>query len=412
MVAKQNTSTLPSAKTKADMYIWSGTNRKGEKISGEQESTSVTLLKADLRRQGITVKKIKKKPKSLIPKRIKNTEITAFSRQMATMLVAGIPLIQSLDLISKGHANPEMQKMVQGLKSSIENGSSIQEALETYPKHFNSLYRNLIGAGERSGSLDIMFDRVASYKEKTDSLLGKIKKAMYYPAAIVLVALVVSAILLVFVVPQFQTLFANFGATLPAPTRFVIALSKFMQAYWWLILIVIVGAIWGLIYSIKHVPKAEELFDRILLRAPVLGGIIRKATIARFARTLSTTFAAGLPLVDALNAVGGATGNLVYANATQKIKEDIASGQTLQMSVRHTNLFPNMIVQMIAIGEESGTLEGMLSKVADIYEQDVDNAVDSLSSLLEPFIMVVLGGLIGGLVIAMYMPIFKLGSVV
>lgn len=412
MASQQQVAASQNVKTKMETYVWSGANRKGEKITGEQQAISMTLLKADLRRQGVTVKKVKKKAKNLIPKRIKNSEVTAFSRQMATMLVAGIPLIQSLDLISKGHANPAVQQMVQGMKNAIESGSSVQEALEKYPKYFNALYRNLIGAGERSGSLDVMFDRVASYKEKTDTLIGKIKKALYYPAAIVGVAFIVSAILLVFVVPQFQTLFSNFGATLPAPTRFVIALSKFMQAYWWLILIALVGGLWGLIYSVKKVPKVEFMLDKILLKVPVLGAIVRKATIARFARTLSTTFAAGLPLVDALNAVGGATGNLVYAKATQKIKDDIASGQTLQLSVRHTNLFPNMIVQMIAIGEESGTLENMLSKVADIYEQDVDNAVDSLSSLLEPFIMVILGTLIGGLVIAMYMPIFKLGSVV
>ncbi len=402
------------AKTaKLETYIWEGTNRRGERMRGEQNATNPAIIKADLRRQGIMPRKIRKKSKALFSSgKIKSAEVTAFTRQLATMLTAGIPLIQSIDLIGRGHTKPSIQTMIGSVKSTIEGGGTVTEALRKHPTIFNELFCNLVSAGERSGSLDVMLDRIASYKEKTDSMKGKIKKALFYPTAIVIVAVLVSVCLLIFVVPQFESLFAGFGAQLPALTRMVINLSKFLQHYW----LIIFGsiAIFGVIASkmIKRSPTFLHNLDRVMLKLPILGVILVKASIARFARTLATTFAAGLPLVEALDAVAGAAGNRVYSTAIKKIKEDVSTGQTLQQALLAVNLFPPMVVQMIAIGEESGTLETMLSKVASIYEEEVDNAVDSLSSLIEPLIMVVLGVLVGGMVIAMYLPIFKMGSVV
>ena len=396
-------------------YLWEGTNKRGEKVKGEFTASNVNIVKADLRRQYIVAKKIKKKSTPFLrrgSKRITQTDITAFSRQMATMLASGIPLIQAFDIVAKGVTNKSMQELVAKVKADVESGTTFAEALKRQPIYFNELFCNLVDAGEQSGSLDIMLAKVATYKEKAESLKGKIKKAMYYPAAVVVVAFIVTAALLIFVVPQFESLFKGFGAELPALTQMIIRLSEFFQAYWWLIFAGIGVAVYAFTRAHQRSKPFAHFIDRTLLQLPIIGDILTKAAIARFARTLAVTFAAGLPLVDALKSVAGATGNILYANATRAIRDDVSTGQQLQMAMRTTRLFPNMVIQMIAIGEESGSLEKMLAKVADFYEEQVDNAVDSLSSLLEPLIMIVLGCLVGGLVVAMYLPIFKMGSVI
>lgn len=404
-----------AGRPKQSIYIWEGTNKRGEKVRGEITASSIPLVKAELRRQLISPAKVRRKPKPLFgerKKKISSNDVTVFSRQMATMLTAGIPLVQAFDIVGRGHSNPSMTELINNLRSDVESGNTFAEALKKHPRHFNELFCNLVDAGEQSGSLDTMLDRVATYKEKIESLKGKIKKAMFYPTAVLIVAFLVTAGLLIFVVPQFESLFKGFGADLPALTRLVITLSELFQAYWWLMFGSIIGIVWTFLFMKRSSKKVAFQFDRILLRLPVIGKILEKASVARFARTLAITFAAGLPLVDALHSVAGATGNMLFARATDRIREDVATGSQMQMAMRSTKLFPNMVIQMVAIGEESGALEQMLSKVADFFEEEVDNAVDGLSSLLEPLIMAILGTLVGGLVIAMYLPIFKLGSVV
>lgn len=401
--------------SRVSTYTWVGVNKRGESVRGEGDAASIALLKSDLRRQGVTPKKIRKKSKPLLgdrAKKITQGDITVFTRQMSTMLAAGIPLIQSFEIVGRGLDHKSLYDLIMKLKGDVESGVTFAEALQKHPKYFNELYCNLVDAGEQSGSLETMLSNLATYKEKTESLKGKIKKALFYPAAVMVIAFLVSAALLIFVIPQFEELFAGFGAELPYVTRVVIQLSAFFQAYWWLVFGSMGLSVYGLITAIKRSRAFAHGVDRLMLKLPAIGPILEKAAIARFARTLSITFAAGLPLVDALKSVAGATGNILYSNATDQIREDVTTGQQLQFAMRATDLFPNMVIQMVAIGEESGALEEMLGKVADFYEEEVDNAVDSLSSLLEPLIMVILGVIVGGLVIAMYMPIFKLGSVV
>lgn len=396
-------------------YQWQGVNRSGDRCNGEMEARSAAIAKADLRKQGIVTKKVVKKRTPLFDKnnkKITSADITVFSRQLATMIEAGIPLVQSFDIVAKGQSNKKMQVLIETIKTDVETGLTLSESLAKHPKQFNDLFCNLVDAGEKSGSLEIMLDKVATYKEKIETIKKKIKKALTYPMAVMAVAFLVTAGLMIFVVPQFEELFKGFGADLPALTRAVIDLSEFFQAYWYIIFSVLGGAIFTFMYAKNHSKRFAEAIDRSILKFPVIGPIIEKSSIARFARTLAITFAAGLPLVDALKSVAGATGNILYAKGTDKIREEISTGTQMQTAMDHTHLFPNMVIQMVAIGEESGALEKMLSKVADFYEEEVDNAVDSLSSLLEPIIMAILGVLVGGMVVAMYLPIFKLGSAV
>ena len=400
---------------KQTLFVWEGADKRGARISGEMSASSIAMVKADLRRQGIQPLKVKKKPIPLFGgggKRITPKDIAIFSRQVATMLSSGIPLVQAFDIIGRGHENPNMQKLILAIKADVEAGVSLYEALSKHPLHFDDLYRNLVRAGEHAGILDNLLDKIATYKEKTESLKGKIKKALFYPTAVLVVAFIVTTILLIFVVPQFAELFEGFGADLPAFTQLVVNLSEFFQAWWWAIFggLGILG--YGLAQANKRSAKFRHAKDRLLLKLPVMGDILHKAAIARFARTLSTMFAAGVPLVDAMESVAGATGNVVYANAVMQMRDAVATGQQLQLSMRQAGLFPSMVVQMVAIGEEAGSLDTMLGKIADFYEEEVDNAVDGLSSLLEPFIMAILGILVGGLVVAMYLPIFKMGSVI
>ncbi|WP_286975375.1 type II secretion system F family protein [Pseudomonas sp.] len=399
---------------KTSVFTWEGKDKKGSKVKGELKGTNPALVKAQLRKQGINPTKVRKKAVSIFSagKKIKPMDIALFTRQMATMMKAGVPLLQSFDIIAEGLDNPNMRKLVDDVKQDVAAGNSFAASLRKRPEHFDELYCNLVDSGEQSGSLETLLDRVATYKEKTEALKAKIKKAMNYPMAVIVVALIVSAILLIKVVPQFQSVFSSFGAELPAFTLMVVGLSEVMQK-WWLALL---AGLFVIIFLIKNAHKRSEKFrdwvDRTALKMPIVGDIIYKSAVARFARTLATTFAAGVPLVDALDSVAGATGNIVFKNATNKVKADVSSGMQLNFSMRSTGVFPTMAVQMTAIGEESGSLDEMLDKVAGYYEEEVDNAVDGLTSLMEPLIMSVLGVLIGGLVIAMYLPIFQLGQVV
>ncbi len=400
---------------KMDMFAWEGTDKKGNRVKGESRSNSPTMIKADLRRQGITPIKVKKKSslaggakkKKIIPK-----DIAIFTRQLATMMASGVPMVQSFEIIAKGHENPAMQELVTTIKNDVESGNNLRDALAKHPLYFDELVCNLVAAGEAAGILDNLLDKIATYKEKTEALKSKIKKALFYPTAVMIVAFIVTAILLIFVVPQFQQVFSSFGADLPAFTKMIIGLSEFMQEWWWAIFGGIGIGIYAFISAKKRSIKLQHGLDKLALKLPIVGGILVKAAIARFARTLSTMFAAGVPLVDALESVAGATGNIVYQDAVMRMRDQVATGQQLQLTMQQTGLFPNMVVQMIAIGEEAGSLDSMCGKVADFYEQEVDDAVDGLSSLMEPLIMAVLGVLVGGLVIAMYLPIFKMGSVV
>jgi len=396
------------------IFLWEGLNKRGARVKGETPADNEIAARAELRRNGINVLKIRKKPKSLFStkKKIKPVDIAYFLRQMTTMLSSGVPLVQAFDIVGRGHENPSMSELIMDLKARVEGGETFAAALAKHPKYFDDLVINLVEAGEQSGTLETLLDKIATYKEKTESLKAKIKKAMFYPAAVIVVAIVVTAILLIFVVPQFEALFVGFGADLPAFTRMVVNLSNFAQSWWWLMLALIVLAVFLFRQIHLRSPAFRRRIDILVLKIPAIGPILRKAAIARFARTLSTMFAAGVPLVDALRSVAGATGNALYGEATERMREETAAGAQLQWSMRNVGIFPNMVVQMVAIGEESGSLDAMLSKVADFYEEEVDNAVDSLSSLLEPLIMVVLGVLIGGLVIAMYLPIFMLGQVI
>ena len=405
------------AKAKTDMlldFVYDGVNRRGQKVKGETTSRSLELAKATLRKQGIVVKGIKKKPKALFTfkKAIKPIDIAIFSRQLATMIKAGIPLTQSFEIVADSLDDPSMKDLVLSIKADIEAGGTFAAALRKHPRYFDDLFCSLVESGEQSGALETMLERVATYKEKSEILKSKIKKAMKYPIAVIVVAVIVTMILLIKVVPVFSDLFSSFGAELPAFTQMVVGMSEWMQS-WWFVLIVIIGAaIIGFSEAKKRSKKFRDSLDRLTLRLPIFGNIAYQAIIARFSRTLSTTFAAGVPLIDALDSTAGATNNVVYYNATQQIKNDVATGQQLQFSMRSTNLFPSMAIQMVGIGEESGSLEEMLDKVASHYESEVDNAVDGLTSLMEPLIMAVLGVLVGGLVIAMYLPIFQMGSVV
>ncbi|MFL9814633.1 type II secretion system F family protein [Stutzerimonas sp. VN223-3] len=399
---------------KTSVFTWEGTNKQGAKVKGELSGVSPALVKAQLRKQGVNPQKVRKKSVSLFSagKKIKPMDIALFTRQMATMMKAGVPLLQSFDIIGEGFDNQNMRKLVDDLKQEVAAGNSFASSLRKKPQYFDDLYCNLVDSGEQSGSLEALLDRVATYKEKTEALKAKIKKAMNYPIAVVLVAIIVSAILLIKVVPQFQDVFANFGAELPAFTLMVIGLSEALQEWWYVVLIGLIGAAYAFKQAHTRSEKFRNWFDRVLLKVPVVGDILYKSAVARFARTLSTTFAAGVPLVDALDSVSGATGNVVFRNATAKVKNDVSSGMQLNFSMRTTGTFPSMAIQMTAIGEESGSLDEMLAKVATFYEDEVDNMVDGLTALMEPMIMAVLGVLVGGLIIAMYLPIFQLGSVV
>ncbi|MFA7588218.1 MAG: type II secretion system F family protein [Novosphingobium sp.] len=396
-------------------FVWQGTDKRGKKMKGEQAAKNANLLRAELRRQGITPTVVKPKAKPLFGSagsRITAKEIAVFSRQLATMIKSGVPIVQSLEIIGGGHKNPRMKEMVNTLRLDIEGGSSIYEAMNKHPVQFDELYRNLVKAGEGAGVLETVLDTIATYKENLEALKGKIKKALFYPAMVIAVALIVSAILLVFVVPQFETVFKGFGADLPVFTQMIVRASDFMVSYWWALLLIVGGAIGAAVFAFKRSPAFQHFLDRAVLKVPVIGQIMHNSAIARFARTLATTFQAGVPLVEALDIVAGATGNTVYEKAVHNIKDDVAVGYQLNMSMKQVNLFPHMVTQMAAIGEEAGALDTMLFKVAEFYEQEVNNAVDALSSLIEPMIMIFIGILVGGMVVGMYLPIFKLAATV
>ena len=398
-----------------EIFVWEGKDKRGIKMKGEQPAKNAALVKAELRRQGITVTGIKPKAKPLFGgagKKVSAKEIAIFSRQLATMMKSGVPIVSSLEIIAGGQKNPKAKELINALRSDIESGSSMYEALGKHPVQFDQLYRNLVKAGESAGVLETVLDTIASYKENIESLKGKIKKALFYPATVIAVAILVSAILLIFVVPQFQQVFASFGADLPAFTRMIIAASDFMIGYWWLVLGVVLGTIFGLIAFKKRSQKFANFIDRMMLKIPVVGQILHNSAIARFARTLAVTFKAGVPLVEALDIVGGATGSVVYEMAVKRIRDDVSVGYPMNMAMKQVNLFPHMVVQMVAIGEEAGALDAMLFKVAEFYEQEVNNAVDALSSLLEPMIMIVIGVVVGSMVIGMYLPIFKLAAAI
>lgn len=393
-------------------YVWEGKDKKGKVLKGEMKASSETLVSSSLRRQGISVTKLKKQ--SILAKKGKVSEkdVTLFTRQLATMMKAGVPLLQSFDIVGKGHSNPAVSKLLFDIKSDVETGSSLSAAFRKYPLHFDALFCNLINAGEQAGILDTLLDRLATYKEKILAIKSKIKSALFYPISIVVVAFIITAVIMIFVVPAFKELFTSFGADLPAPTLVVMAISDIFVQWWWAIFGAIGGGIWFFFYTWKRSLAMQATMDRLILKIPVFGELIRKATIARFARTLATMFSAGVPLVEALDSVAGASGNRVYYDATKRVQSEISTGTSLTVAMQNSEVFPNMVLQMTAIGEESGALDSMLSKVADFYEAEVDDAVDALSSLMEPIIMVVLGTLIGGLVVAMYLPIFKLGEIV
>jgi type IV pilus assembly protein PilC len=403
-----------AAKKAPNRFTWEGIDRKGKKMKGELEGASIAFINASLRRQGIKPTKVRKvaKPLFAMKRKITAKDVSIFTRQLATMLVAGIPIAQAFDIVGKGHENPSMAELINTVKNDIESGTNLTTALSKHPLYFDALYCNLVQAGEAAGILDDILDKIATYKEKIEAIKGKIKSALFYPTAVVVVAFVITTILLVYVIPQFESLFKGFGADLPALTKFVIELSEFFQETWWMMFAGIGGGAYMFAYTYKRSNKMQHAADKLLLKAPIIGEIIKKATIARFCRTLATMFAAGVPLVEALDSVAGAAGNRLYYEGTMDIKSDVSTGMQLQVAMNSTGLFPNMVVQMVAIGEESGELDTMLSKVADFYEAEVDDAVEGLSSLLEPIIMAILGVLIGGLVIAMYLPIFKMASTV
>ncbi len=394
-------------------FLWEGKDKKGNRVKGRGLAKDEMELRADLRRQGIAASRIRKE-RQLFKSggKVNAEDIAIFARQLATMLTAGIPMVQAFEIIGVGHDKPAMQKLVLAIKSDIETGNALNQALAKHPLYFDDLFVNLVEAGEHAGALETVLEKIATYKEKTEALKKKIKKALFYPAAVLAVAVIVTVILLIFVIPQFESLFKGFGADLPAFTQFVIDMSRWMQSNGWMLLIIVVAAGFTFGYFYKRSRPMRQFIDRMSLQTPVIGPILKKAAIARFARTLATMFGAGVPLVEAMKSVAGATGNIVYQDATLKMRDEISTGMRMQRAMENTGLFPNMVVQMIAVGEESGSLDEMASKVADFYEADVDAAVDALSSLLEPLIMVILGVLVGGLVVAMYLPIFKLGAVI
>ena len=396
------------------VFTWEGTDKRGVKLKGEQLAKNANLLKAELRKQGINPTKVAAKRDSIFGKAgkaISAKDIAIFSRQIATMMQSGVPLVQSFEIIAGGQPNPRFKDLLNSIKTDIEGGSTMHEALSKHPVQFDELYVNLVKAGESAGVLDTVLDTIATYKENTEELKGKIKKALYYPTVVIAVAILVSAVLLIYVVPQFENVFKSFGADLPAFTQMIVNASRFMTSYWWLVLGIVVGSIFAFVAAKKRSKPFAHFLDKLILKVPVVGGIMHNAAIARFARTLATTFRAGVPLVDALETVAGATGNVVYGEAVKRIREDVSVGHQLQLAMRQVNVFPHMVVQMTAIGEEAGNLDGMLMKVAQFYENEVNNAVDALSSLLEPFIMVIIGVIVGGMVVGMYLPIFKLAAV-
>lgn len=403
---------MAASASKEVTFAWEGTDKKGKRVKGEMRASGEAFVKASLRRQGINVIKVSKQSSFKAGKKVTEKDITLFTRQLATMMKSGVPLLQAFDIVGRGHSNPAVSKLLGDIKADVETGSSLSQAFRKYPLYFDNLYCNLIGAGEQAGILDSLLDRLATYKEKILAIKSKIKSALFYPVSIIVVAFVITAVIMIFVIPAFKELFSSFGADLPAPTMLVMAISDFFVEYWWAIFGAIGAGGWFFFYTWKRSDKMQSTMDRLLLKLPIFGHLIRIATIARFARTLSTMFAAGVPLVEALDSVAGATGNRVYFDATKKIQSEISTGTSLTVAMQNTEVFPNMVLQMAAIGEESGALDAMLSKVADFYEAEVDDAVEGLSSLMEPIIMVVLGTLIGGLVIAMYLPIFKMGQVV
>ena len=392
-------------------FSWEGKDKSGKLVKGEIRASGENIVNATLRRQGITNPKVKKQSKRG-GKKITEQDITLFSRQLATMMKAGVPLLQSFDIVAKGHSNPSVTRLLLNIKTEVETGSSLAQAFRKYPLYFDALFCNLVAAGEQAGILDTLLDRLATYKEKILAIKSKIKKALFYPISILVVAFVVTAVIMIFVIPQFEELFKSFGAGLPAPTLVVMQISKIFTSYWYLIFGGLGGGIWLFFNTWQRSEKMQFFMDRLILKVPVFGDLVRKATIARWTRTLSTMFAAGVPLVEALDSVAGAAGNRVYYNATKRIQQEVSTGSSLTVSMQNSNVFPNMVLQMCSIGEESGSLDGMLSKVADFFEAEVDDAVDALASLMEPIIMAVLGVVIGGLVIAMYLPIFKMGQAV
>lgn len=400
-----------TALAKEQMFLWEGKDKSGKVLRGEMRATGASLVQSTLRRQGVLITKVKKQTFRR-GGRITEKDIALFTRQLATMMKSGVPLLQAFDIVGKGAGNPAMGRLLMEIRNEVETGSSLSQAFRKYPGHFDPLYCNLVAAGEQAGILDSLLDRLASYKEKILSIKGKIKSAMFYPIAVMVVAVVVTTVIMLFVVPEFKKVFTSFGADLPAPTLAVIAISDFFVAYWYVVFGAFGAAAYAFFLALKRSEKLRILADRALLKLPVFGEIIRKATIARWTRTLSTMFSAGVPLVEALDSVGGASGNHVYISATKQIQTEVSTGVSLTVAMQNSDVFPVMVVQMTSIGEESGQLDSMLSKVADFYEEEVDDAVAAMSSLIEPMIMVVLGVLIGGLVIAMYLPIFKLGAVV
>jgi len=393
------------------LFLWEGKNREGKVVRGEMRAASEAVVQTSLRRQGVINAKVKKQRFKLGGK-VTEKDLALFTRQLATMMKSGVPLLQAFDIVGRGHANAAVSKLLLDIKADVETGSSLSQAFRKYPLYFDSLYCNLVAAGEQAGILDTLLERLATYKEKILAIKGKIKAALFYPIAVLVVAFIITCVIMIFVIPAFKEVFKSFGADLPAPTLIVIAISDFFVAYWWAIFGIIFGGFFAFFEAWKRSEKVQMAMDRLLLRLPIFGDIIRKAVIARWTRTLSTMFAAGVPLVESLESVGGAAGNYVYKVATRQIQGEVSTGTSLTTSMQNVNLFPNMVTQMVAIGEESGALDSMLAKVADFFEQEVDDAVEAMSSLMEPIIMVVLGSLIGGMVVAMYLPIFKLGAVV
>lgn len=400
-----------ASSVKESTFLWEGRNKDGKTVRGEMRAASESVVQAVLRRQGVSNTKVKK-VRFKSGGKVTEKDITLFTRQLATMMKSGVPLLQAFDIVGRGHANPAVGKLLLDIKADVETGTSLSQAFRKFPLHFDALYCNLVGAGEQAGILDSLLDRLATYKEKILAIKGKIKSALFYPIAVIIVAFIITAVIMIFVIPAFKDVFKSFGADLPAPTLLVISISDFFVAYWWVIFGSIGGGLYFFFESWKRSEKMQMAMDRALLRTPVFGDIIRKAVIARWTRTLSTMFAAGVPLVESLDSVGGAAGNYVYKTATKQIQSEVSTGTSLTIAMQNVNLFPNMAIQMVAIGEESGALDSMLSKVADFFEREVDDSVEALSSLMEPMIMVVLGTLIGGMVVAMYLPIFKMGAVV
>ena len=397
--------------TKEILYEWEGKDRHGKIVRGEMRAGGENQVTAMLRRQGIVANKVKKR-RMRSGKKIKPRDIAIFTRQLATMMKAGVPLLQSFDIVGRGNPNPSVTKLLNDIRADVETGTSLSAAFRKYPMHFDSLYCNLVEAGEQAGILENLLDRLATYMEKTEALKSKIKSALMYPVAVIVVAFVVVAVIMIFVIPAFKEVFTNFGADLPAPTLFVIAVSEFFVAYWWIIFPLIFGGVYFFFEAWKRSEKMQMFMDRLMLKLPIFGALVEKSVVARWTRTLSTMFAAGVPLVESLDSVGGASGNALYAQATEKIQQEVSTGTSLTTAMTNANLFPSMVLQMTAIGEESGSLDHMLGKAADFYEAEVDEAVAGLSSLMEPIIIVILGTIIGGIVVAMYLPIFKLGQVV